>query len=99
LLSSAPLSAQARAQIAEIQEAKIDYLPGLTSEQKKQRLSRISYEAFLRDVVHAEPAVLRFYHARTMSHSGAHGAHALQGGTAGARSEPRWARGAADDEL
>ncbi|HTD72020.1 MAG TPA: FAD/NAD(P)-binding protein [Steroidobacteraceae bacterium] len=64
-LSSAPLSAQAREQIAQIQEAKTDYLPGLTSDEKKQRLSRISYEAFLRDVVHAEPAVLRFYHART----------------------------------
>ena len=65
LLSSAPLSAQAREQIAQIQDAKIDYLPGLTSAEKKQRLSRISYEAFLRDVVHAEPAVLRFYNART----------------------------------
>ncbi|HEV7357852.1 MAG TPA: NAD(P)/FAD-dependent oxidoreductase [Steroidobacteraceae bacterium] len=65
LLSSAPLSARAREQIAQIQDAKIDYLPGLTSAEKKQRLSRISYEAFLRDVVHAEPAVLRFYHART----------------------------------
>jgi spermidine dehydrogenase len=65
LLSSAPLSAQAREQIAQIQEAKIDYLPGLTSDEKKQRLSRISYEAFLSEVVHAEPAVLRFYNART----------------------------------
>ena len=65
LLSAAPLSARAREQIAQIQEAKIDYLPGLTSAEKKQRLSRISYEAFLRDVVHAEPAVLRFYNART----------------------------------
>ena len=65
LLSAAPLSARAREQIAQIQEAKIDYLPGLTSAEKKQRLSRISYEAFLRDMVHAEPAVLRFYQART----------------------------------
>jgi spermidine dehydrogenase len=70
LLSSAPLSPQAREQIAQIQEAKIDYFPGLTSAEKKQRLSRISYEAFLRDVVHAEPAVLRFYHARTMGEWG-----------------------------
>ena len=64
-LASAPLSARAREQIAQIQDAKIDYLPGLSSAEKKQRLSRISYEAFLRDVVHAEPAVLSFYHART----------------------------------
>jgi spermidine dehydrogenase len=69
-LSSAPLSAHAREQIAQIQEAKIDYLPGLTSAEKKQQLSRISYEAFLRDVVHADPSVLRFYHARTMGEWG-----------------------------
>jgi spermidine dehydrogenase len=69
-LSSAPLSAQAREQIAQIQEAKIDHLPGLTSAEKKQRLSRMSYEAFLRDVWHAEPAVLHFYHARTMGEWG-----------------------------
>jgi len=70
LLSSAPLSARARQQIMQIQAAKIDYLPGLSSDEKKQRLSRISYEAFLRDVVMVEPAVLNFYHARTMGEWG-----------------------------
>jgi spermidine dehydrogenase len=69
-LASAPLSAQARKQIVQIQEAKIDYFPGLTSDQKKQLLSRTSYESFLREVVHAEPEVLRFYHARTMGEWG-----------------------------
>ena len=70
LLDSAPLSARAREQIAQIQTAKIDYLPGLSSEEKKQRLSRISYEAFLRDMVKVEPSVLSFYHARTMGEWG-----------------------------
>jgi spermidine dehydrogenase len=70
LLASAPLPAQAREQIIQIQDAKIDYLPGLTSDQKKQLLSRISYEAFLRDLVHAQPVVLNFYHARTMGEWG-----------------------------
>lgn len=69
-LADAPLSAAARAQIVQIQESKIDYLPGLSSDEKKQRLSRISYEAFLRDLVHVEPAVLSFYHARTMGEWG-----------------------------
>jgi spermidine dehydrogenase len=64
-LASAPLSVRAREQILQVQEAKIDYLPGLASEQKKQLLSRMSYESFLRDLVHAEPEVLRYYHART----------------------------------
>jgi spermidine dehydrogenase len=70
LLASAPMSVHARERIVQIQSAKIDYLPGLSSEEKKQRLSRISYEAFLRDVVRAEPAVLNFYHARTMGEWG-----------------------------
>jgi spermidine dehydrogenase len=69
-LADAPLSASARAAIVQIQEGKIDYLPGLSSDEKKQRLSRMSYEAFLRDVVHVEPSVLNFYHARTMGEWG-----------------------------
>ncbi|MDB6097584.1 MAG: hypothetical protein JWN58_287 [Gammaproteobacteria bacterium] len=66
LLASAPLSERAREQIIQIEEGQTDYLPNLSSDEKKQRLSRISYEAFLRDLVKVEPAVLRFYHARTM---------------------------------
>ena len=69
-LAHAPLSAAARETIVQIQEGKVDYLPGLGSDAKKQRLSRMSYEAFLRDVVHVEPAVLHFYHARTMGEWG-----------------------------
>jgi len=69
-LEQAPLSAAARETIVQIQEGKTDYLPGLSSDEKKQRLSRMSYDVFLRDVVHAEPAVLAFYHARTMGEWG-----------------------------
>ena len=69
-LAQAPLSESARATIVQIQEAKIDYMPGLSSEEKKQRLSRMSYEAFLRDLVRADASVLNFYHARTMGEWG-----------------------------
>jgi spermidine dehydrogenase len=69
-LAHAPLSAAARETIVQIQEGKVDYLPGLSSDAKKQRLSRMSYEAFLRDLVLADPAVLHFYHARTMGEWG-----------------------------
>jgi len=65
LLLDAPLSARAQKEIVQIETARIDYLPGLSSAAKKQRLSRMSYEAFLRDVVQVEPAVLAFYNART----------------------------------
>ena len=69
-LAQAPLSESARAAIVQIQDGKIDYLPGLSSDDKKQRLSRMSYEAFLRDLVHADASVLNFYHARTMGEWG-----------------------------
>jgi len=65
LLRQAPLSERAQREILQIETAKIDYLPGLSSADKKQRLSRISYEVFLRDLVKVDPAVLKFYNART----------------------------------
>ena len=65
LLASAPISARARDQIVQIEEQPIDYLAGLSSADKKDRLSRISYQAFLRDLVRVEPAVLNFYQAHT----------------------------------
>ena len=66
----APISARARAQIIELETGEIDYLPGLSSDDKKQRLSRMSYEAYLREVVHADPAVTKFYHGKTMGEWG-----------------------------
>ena len=54
-----------RSDIARIEEAKIDYLPGLTSTEKKALLSRMSYRDFLLNVVKADPGVIPFYQART----------------------------------
>jgi spermidine dehydrogenase len=70
LLALAPLSKRAREEIAQIEEARIDYMPGLSSDEKKQRLSRISYEAFLRDIVRVDPSVLTYYRARSMDEQG-----------------------------
>jgi spermidine dehydrogenase len=70
LLARAPLSARAREQIEQIETGHVDYLPGISSDEKKQRLSRISYQAFLRDLAGAEPGVLNFYYARTMGEWG-----------------------------
>jgi spermidine dehydrogenase len=69
-LAQAPLSDRARKEILQIETGEIDYMPGLSSDEKKQRLSRISYEAFLRDLVRVDPAVLKFYHARPMGEWG-----------------------------
>ena len=65
VLAAAPLSPQARNDIVRIEEEAIDYLPGLSSAEKKSRLSRMSYRDFLLDVVKADPAVIPFYQART----------------------------------
>ncbi len=64
-LAGSPLSDAARRDIARIEEAQIDYLPGLSSEEKKSRLSRMSYRDFLLNVVRADPGVIAFYQART----------------------------------
>ena len=70
LLTDAPLSERAKADIVRIQEADIDYMPGLTSDQKKARLLRMSYKDFLLNIVRADPAVIPFYQARTLDEWG-----------------------------
>jgi len=70
LLRQAPLSDRARMDVVRLETATIDYMPDASSDEKKRRLSRMSYETFLRDVVKADPAVLKFYRARTMGEWG-----------------------------
>ena len=65
LLALSPLSPQAQSDIVRIEEAKIDYLPGLSSDEKKSRLSKMSYRDFLLNIVKADPGVIPFYQART----------------------------------
>src|SRR5258707_4162312 len=64
-LSRAPLSDAVRRDILRVEQAKIDYLPGLTSAEKKDRLSRVSYKEFLLDIARVDPAVIAFYQTRT----------------------------------
>lgn len=64
LLDGAPLSPQVKKDIIRLEEAQIDYLPGLTSDQKKDRLSRISYRDFLIDIAKVDPGVLPFYQTK-----------------------------------
>jgi spermidine dehydrogenase len=65
VLAGAPLSSPAQRDIARIEEANIDYLPGLSSDKKKSRLSRMSYRDFLLTIVKADAGVIPFYQART----------------------------------
>jgi spermidine dehydrogenase len=64
-LAKTPLSAQAQKDIARLETAQVDYMPGLSSAEKKDRLSRMSYKDFLLKVVKVDPGVIPFYQSRT----------------------------------
>jgi spermidine dehydrogenase len=64
-LAKTPLSEQAQADIARLQQEHIDYMPGLSDDEKKDRLSRMSYKDFLLNVVKVHPDVIPFYQTRT----------------------------------
>ncbi len=54
-LDKTPLSPQVRQDISRIQVGKVDYMPELSSTEKKARLSKMSYGDFLLNVVKADP--------------------------------------------
>ncbi len=60
-----PLSPEARRDIVRLQEDRVDYMPGLTSDEKKARLWAMSYKTFLLDVVKVHSDVIPFYQTRT----------------------------------
>jgi spermidine dehydrogenase len=64
-LAKTPLSEQAQADIIRLQEDQVDYMPGLSDEEKKDRLSRMSYKDFLLKVVKVHPDAIPFYQTRT----------------------------------
>jgi spermidine dehydrogenase len=59
--AEAPLSNTAKNDLERLLNEKKDYLPGLTSDQKKDRLARISYSKFLTDTVQVNEEVTRFF--------------------------------------
>ena len=64
-LPKTPLSLEVQRDIARIELAKTDYLPGLSQAEKKDRLSRMSYKDFLLNVAKVHPGVIPFYQPRT----------------------------------
>lgn len=63
-LAATPLSPTARSDLQRVEAGRIDYLPGLRSTEKKQRLARISYRNYLQQLAGVDPQVLAFYQAR-----------------------------------
>jgi spermidine dehydrogenase len=62
-LSEAPLSAKARRDYDRLYHENKDYLPGLSSDQKKARMARISYAKFLTDVARVDEEVVKVLQA------------------------------------
>jgi spermidine dehydrogenase len=60
-----PLPPEARRDLARLHEEHADYMPGLSSDEKKDALSRMSYRRFLLEVVKVHPDVIPVYQVRT----------------------------------
>jgi spermidine dehydrogenase len=65
MLSAAPLPEAAKRDIERLESGNVDYLPGLSPDEKKARLSKISYREFLLNLARVDPAACKVYQART----------------------------------
>lgn len=64
-LAKTPLSQAAQRDIVRLETDRADYMPGLTSAERKDRLWRISYKDFLLHYVKVSPEAIAFYQTRT----------------------------------
>jgi spermidine dehydrogenase len=60
-LNKAPLSGPVRRDLARIYAEKVDYLPGLSRQEKYERLAKISYADYLTKVCKLNPEALPFF--------------------------------------
>ncbi len=62
-LAEAPLAEQAKQDLLRLFREPKDYFPGLTSDEKKAKLARISYATFLKEVAGVHEDIVKFYQA------------------------------------
>ena len=65
-LADAPLADQAKRDLQALYREPKDYYPGLSSDEKKAKLARISYASFLRDVAGVHEDIIKLY--QTLPH-------------------------------
>jgi len=66
-IAETPMNEQAKRDFLRLWTEKKDYLPGLSREEKLKKLDRMSYNAFLRDVVKVDQDVLEIFRRWGMS--------------------------------
>ncbi len=69
-VNQTPLNDMAKADLIALFDAPGDYLPGLTPEQRLEKLSQITYEQFLLDFVKADPQLVDFFQSSTNGYFG-----------------------------
>ncbi len=62
-LAEAPIAEQAKRDLQSLYQEPKDYFPGLTSNEKKAKLARISYASFLKDVAGVHEDIVKIYQA------------------------------------
>ena len=62
-LADAPIASQAKADLRRLYEEPKDYFPGLTSDEKKAKLARMSYASYLKDIAGVHEDIVKMYQA------------------------------------
>ena len=68
--AQAPFTEKARHDFLRLHEEPVDYLPGLSADEKRARLKRISYADFLRDYARVDPQVIAYFQQRPHGEAG-----------------------------
>ena len=68
--AKAPFTEKARHDFLRLHEEAVDYLPGLSADEKRARLKRISYADFLRDYARVDPQVIAYFQQRPHGEAG-----------------------------